>query len=113
MAEGENKDLLARIADAGEGVINRFGEMPGLGKITEPLLALRQRVDDLQRRVRGLDQLEHRMTDVERRLDVLETKPSTRGRKAKTALPEAAETPPAAKRGAALEDDQGTVDKLD
>ena len=96
MAERSGKDHLTRIADVGEGAIQRFGEMPGVGRVAEPFFALRERVDDLARRVRAIDELERRLTEAERRLNALETKPSRRPRTATRSAPRAAETPRAA-----------------
>jgi hypothetical protein len=72
--KGESgRTLFTRLADAGEEAIQRVGEMPGVGKLAEPIMALRERVDELQRRMRGLDALERRLADVERRLTRVES----------------------------------------
>lgn len=99
MAQGGAKDLFTKLADAGEDAIQRFGEMPGVGKLAEPMLALKHRVDDLQRRVRGLDALERRMTEVEQRLNALAPKPLDPG-PAESAAPPSADAPPTAERAA-------------
>lgn len=75
--EEVSRGLFERIADAGEGAIQRVGEMPGVGKIAEPLLGLRERVDELSKRVRGLDALERRLSALEGRVTHLEGGPST------------------------------------
>jgi hypothetical protein len=67
-----SRTIFTRLADAGEEAIRRVGEMPGGGKLAEPIVALRERVDELQRRVLGLDAVERRLADVERRVAVLE-----------------------------------------
>src|SRR5436190_13566529 len=66
------RNLLTRLADVGEEAIQRVGEMPGMSRLAEPLMALRERVDDLQRRMRGVDALERRLTDLERRVELIE-----------------------------------------
>jgi hypothetical protein len=71
MAE-ERKDLLTRLADAGEDAIQRLADVPGAGKLTDTLNGLRGRVDDLQRRVRGIEDLEERLTRLEKRVAELE-----------------------------------------
>ncbi len=73
--EEVSRGLFERIADAGEGAIQRVGEMPGVGKIAEPLLGLRERVDELSKRVRGLDALERRLSALEGRVTHLEGGP--------------------------------------
>ncbi len=65
------KDLLARLADAGEDAIARLAEAPGTDRIVGAVTSLRERVDELQRRVRGIDALESRVTELERRVDEL------------------------------------------
>lgn len=65
------KDLLARLADAGEDAIARLAEAPGTDRIVGAVSSLRERVDELQRRVRGIDALESRVTELERRVDEL------------------------------------------
>jgi hypothetical protein len=73
MAEerGRPREFLSKLADVGEEAIQRVGEMPGAGFVTEGLSSMRDRLDDMQRRVRGIDQLEHRLTTLEGRVDEL------------------------------------------
>jgi hypothetical protein len=80
MAEGQQKDLLSRLADAGEDAINRLSEIPGAARFTDAANSMRARVDELQKRVRGLD-------DLERRVEVLEAQVAAL---TKTAKPKAA-----------------------
>ncbi len=65
------KDLLTRLADAGEDALDRLAEAPGTDRIVGAVTSLRERVDELQRRVRGVDALEERVTELERRVDEL------------------------------------------
>ena len=71
MTESGGKDLLTRLADAGEDAIQRLGEMPGAGRMMDAMTGMRDRVDELQRRVRGLDALERRVAALEERVDRL------------------------------------------
>ena len=71
MAESGGKDLLTRLADAGEEAIQRLGEMPGANRMMDAMTGMRDRVDELQRRVRGLDALEQRVAALEQRVDEL------------------------------------------
>ena len=68
---GGSKDLLTRLADAGEEAIQRLGEMPGAGRMMEAMTGMRDRIDELQRRVRGLDALERRVASLEERMNQL------------------------------------------
>lgn len=80
------KDLLSRLADAGEDAIKRLGEIPGTKGMLDTANALRARVDELQKRVRGLDVLEQRVNALEKRIAKLEkpaaAKPKTVAKKA-------------------------------
>ena len=78
MARPRQKNLVERLADAGEEAIQRIGSAPGADRVLGALSAMRDRVDDLQKRVRGLEALEKRLSTVERRLDRLEGKGGAR-----------------------------------
>jgi hypothetical protein len=77
---GEQRDLLSRLADAGEEAIKRLGDAPGANRVAEVVTTLRDRVDELQKKVRGLDELERRVDKLEKRLAALEKKPAPRKR---------------------------------
>lgn len=60
----QQKDVIGRLTDV-------LSDLPGGPKLTEAVQAVRERVDELQRRIRSLDPLERRVTELERRLDEL------------------------------------------
>ncbi|MBD0329737.1 MAG: hypothetical protein ICV64_06505, partial [Thermoleophilia bacterium] len=62
------KDLLTRLADAGEEAIAKLAESPGADRFLAAVGGLRDRVDELQRRVRGIEDLERRVAALEARL---------------------------------------------
>jgi hypothetical protein len=70
MADG-NKDLVARLADLSEGAIQRLSEAPGADRALQALKGLGDRVDELQRRTRGFEELEKRLAKLEKRVDSL------------------------------------------
>ncbi len=70
MADG-NKDLVSRLADLSEGAIQRLSEAPGADRALQALKGLGDRVDELQRRTRGFEELEKRLTKLEKRVDSL------------------------------------------
>lgn len=72
MARGESKDLLTRLADAGEEAIHKLSEAPGAERLFGVASSMRDRVDELQRRVRGLEGIDRRVEDLEQRLAKLE-----------------------------------------
>jgi hypothetical protein len=71
MATARRGDLLGRLADLSEDAIQRLTEVPGADRAVGALNALRDRTDELQRRVRGLEALEQRITALERKVDKL------------------------------------------
>jgi hypothetical protein len=62
------KDFVTRLADAGEEALQRLTELPGGQKAMTAFNDLRARVDDLSKKVRGLDALEARVTKLEKEL---------------------------------------------
>ena len=83
------KDILTRLADAGEDAIARLADTPGADRMLGAMTSMRDRMDEMQRRIRGIDELEQRVAELERRLDARQAKASTR------------RTPSATKRAAA------------
>ena len=77
MAENRQKNLVERLADVGEEAIQRLSNAPGGDRLVGAVNTMRDRVDDLQKRMRGLEQLEKRLASVERRVDKLEGKGTT------------------------------------
>jgi BMFP domain-containing protein YqiC len=63
-----------RLADLGEEAIQRIGNAPGGDRVLAAMAGTRDRIEDLQKRVRGLEALDKRVASVERRLDKLEGK---------------------------------------
>jgi hypothetical protein len=84
MAEEERKDLIARLADAGEDAIQRLADLPGASRFTDGLNQMRTRVDDLSRRVRGVEELERRVAALEERVEALAKQPKPRAARAAT-----------------------------
>ena len=62
----DNKDLVSRIKDAGEDALQKLGDVPGGKKALEALNALRDRLDDLQKRMTRVDELEKRVEALEK-----------------------------------------------
>jgi hypothetical protein len=70
------KNFVNRLADVGEEAIQRLGGAPGGERLVGAVNTLRERMDETQRRLRGIDELEKRLRTVEERLDKLESKGS-------------------------------------
>lgn len=82
------KDLMTRLADKGEEALHRLADLPGGQKATAAFNDLRARVDDLAKKVRGIDALEARVAKLEKDVAAL--------KKAKTPARRAAPRKPAA-----------------
>src|SRR5207253_5583407 len=82
-AMATQKDLLSRLADAGEEAIQRLAKAPGGENVVKAVNASRDRVDELQKRVRGIEGLEKRVSALEKRLEALtkQAKPKPAARK--------------------------------
>ena len=76
----KDKDVLGRLADRGEDALQRFTELPGGTKALKAFNDLRQRVDEMNKKVRGIDTLEARIDKLEKELAGLkrQAKPATR-----------------------------------
>ena len=79
MAVREPKDLLTMLTDRGEEAIQRLSDAPGADRLLGAAQALRDRMDEMQKRLRGIDAIERRVAELEKRVDALSA-PSTRSR---------------------------------
>jgi phage shock protein A len=77
------RDLLTKLADAGEEAISKLGESPGADRFMNALGGMRERIDELQKKVRGIDDLERRVAALEARLAEPPAKRTTRSRTAR------------------------------
>ena len=68
------QNIVDRLADLGEEAIQRIGNAPGGDRVLAAMAGTRDRLDDLQKRVRGLEALDKRVEEIEHRLDKLEGK---------------------------------------
>jgi hypothetical protein len=71
MAGARRTDLLGKLADLSEEAIQRLSDAPGAERLVGAINATRERVDELQKRVRGMDDLEKRLAALERKVDRL------------------------------------------
>ena len=93
MAKTQQKDILSRVQDLGAEALQRLTEVPGGSKLVDMANETRARLDEVQKKLRGLDELEKRVAKLERELA---KKPATAARKRTTARkPAAAKKPPA------------------
>ena len=64
-------DVIARLAGKGEEAIQRLADLPGGNRAIKAFNDLKLRVDDLSRRMRGVDELEKRLTKLEKEVAAL------------------------------------------
>jgi hypothetical protein len=89
MAREPQKDLLARLADAGEEALHRLSEAPGMDRATAFAKSSKKQLDELTKRVQGISALEARIAKLEKQVAAL-SKDSTKRSPARKAPPTAA-----------------------
>jgi hypothetical protein len=90
----KDKDVLSRLADRGEEALHRIAELPGGTKALKAFNELRDRVDDLSRKVRGIDKLEERIDRLEKELAALKRQSKPTPARATRPKPAAVRKPP-------------------
>ena len=80
MAQGKTpqKDLLARLAEAGEEALHRLSEAPGMDRATAFARSTRKQLDELSKRVQGISALEARIAKLEKQVATLSKESSKR-----------------------------------
>ncbi|MCP9487614.1 MAG: hypothetical protein MSC30_17340 [Gaiellaceae bacterium MAG52_C11] len=91
----EQKDILSRVQGLGEEALHKLAEVPGGARLVEMANQSRTRVDEMQKRLRGLDVLERRVDELEQRLAKLETATTTKKAAAVAKKPAVPQKPPA------------------
>ena len=71
--------MIARLADRGEQTISRLADLPGGTRALNAMNDLRARVDELGKKMRGIDELEKRVAKLEKEMAAVK-----RAQKAKT-----------------------------
>ncbi len=71
MAGNRRNDLLGKLADLSDDAMQRLSDVPGGERLVSAINATRERVDEMQKRVRGMDDLEKRLAALERKVDKL------------------------------------------
>jgi hypothetical protein len=81
MAQRGQKDLLHKLADRGEEAISKLADVPAADRVLNAASGMGKRLDEMQRKMRGLESLEKRVAALERRVDKLaDTTGSTKRR---------------------------------
>ena len=88
------KSTLDRLTSLGEEVIGKAAHNPTAARVLQGAMQLKDRVDDLSKRVRGLEGMEKRIAQLEKRIAKLEGGAKLEG-SAKRATSSAKKTTPA------------------
>ena len=83
------KDIVTRLADAGEEALQRLAELPGGQRALGAFNDLRSRVDEMAKKVRGIDALEARIAKLEKQVAELKRPRSTSSRRSTPRKPSA------------------------
>ncbi len=103
MAKTQQKDIITQVRGLGSEALQRLADVPGGSKLMEMANDSRSRLDEIQKKLRGLDELEKRVAKLERQLaGEAKKKPAAKPRKkpaarkpkpASTSTPTSAEPP--------------------
>ena len=77
----KEKDFAARLADAGGEAMQKLSDLPMGKALVDGAQQLRERLDELGTRIRAIDPLEKRVTELEERLEALEKKSKSAARR--------------------------------
>jgi hypothetical protein len=76
-ARTAQKDILSRVTDLGSEALHKLADVPGGSRLVEMANESKSRLDDVQKRLRGLDALEKRVEKLERQLAAQTKKPAS------------------------------------
>jgi len=68
-----SRNPLSQLATLGEEVLGKAAHNPTASRVLQGAMQLKDRVDDLSKRVRGLEAMEKRIAQLEKRLAKLES----------------------------------------
>ncbi len=95
MAKTQQKDILARFQDLGAEALHKLQDVPGGSRLVEVANETKSRLDEMQKKLRGLDELEKRVTKLEKQLAGESKKSAAPRKKTSSARKPAAKKPPA------------------
>ena len=78
MANTQQKDLFTQVRDLGSDALNKLSDVPGGSKLVDFVHDTRNRLEEMQKKVRGIDALEQRVATLEQQVAELEKKPAAR-----------------------------------
>ena len=60
----KQRDLMTRLSDAGEDAISKLTSSQSAARLVESVGGLRERIEDVQKKLRGVDELEKQLADL-------------------------------------------------
>jgi hypothetical protein len=88
----KQNDILARFTELGHEALNRLNDVPGGSKVVDMMNDTKSRLDEMQKKLRGLDALEKRVTALEKQMGATVKKPAAK--KPAARKPAVPKTPP-------------------
>ena len=73
----QQKDIISRFSELGSDALHRLTELPGGSRVVEMANESKQRLDEMQKKLRGLDELEKRVAKLEQQV-AAQSKPPAR-----------------------------------
>lgn len=64
----KQNDILSRVTELGHEALSKLSEVPGGSKVVEMMNDSKTRLDEMQKKLRGLDELERRVARLEQQL---------------------------------------------
>ena len=90
----KQNDILTRFTELGHEALNRLSDMPGGSKFVDMMNDSKTRLDEMQKKLRGLDELEKRVAKLEKQVAAT-AKPAPKRKPAARKPPAAPKSPPA------------------
>jgi polyhydroxyalkanoate synthesis regulator phasin len=69
------KSTIDRLTSLGEEVLGKASKNPTANRVVQSAMQMKERVDDLSKRVRGLEAMQKQIAQLEKRVAKLETGP--------------------------------------
>ena len=74
----KQNDILSRVTELGQEALHKLTEVPGGAKLVDMMNDSKSRLDEMQKKLRGLDALEQRVAKLEKQLAAQTKKPAAR-----------------------------------
>ena len=69
--QSDDRDVITRLADRGQQTFAKLQDLPGTARAMSAVNDLRARVDELGKKVRGIDELEQRVAKLEKDMSAM------------------------------------------